>query len=126
MIQFLIFVCIPIVWMWMLGFRRAAAILFLVVISILIIALGFVAGGIFEFMFLHDHFRTYQLPALSTNSYANNMETLGQGFAIPYIFIWDLAKIYVHYTFTHATWIMWAFQLWSIFIVLRFWAPNKK
>lgn len=120
MLTFALYIVIPIAVFWMLGLRKAVSFLIIAVIASVIFLLGSAFGLLLEAAFLGDHISQYVGTTLYTDSYANGIKTLGEGLAIPYIFIFDMFNMLFHYTFTHGTFILWICQAWSIFIILAF------
>jgi len=119
MFTFILFFAIPVAIFWQIGFFRVAAILLGSIAATVVFAVGTATGLVFEYMFMSRHVSTYIAPTLYTDAYANNMTSLGQAFAIPYIVVFDFAKLTLHYTLTHGTPILWAFQLWAIYIIVK-------
>ena len=120
MLQFLLFFLLPIAIFWYLGFRRVTAFLLGTLFVVVVLLVGSATGFLFEMLFYPSNVSSYVTPTLFTNNYANNIDNLGQALAIPYIFVFDLFWLIIHYTFTHAKWLMHAFQVASLMIIFKF------
>lgn len=120
MLHFAVFFILPLVICYMLGLRKVVAWSIAFIAILLVLALGTVTGMLFEALFFPKVISSYAMPALWTNSYAEGMENIGQAFAIPYIFVADVIKTLLHYTFTHATFVVHIFQFFSVAIIANF------
>lgn len=110
----------PLLLMWSCGFSKSVGIVLAIAAALMIFLLGSVTGFLFEALFFPKNVSSYLAPQLFTNAYAESMDNLGQALIIPYIFVFDLFWLTLHYTFTHATFLMNAFQLLSLYIIFNF------
>jgi hypothetical protein len=120
MVQFLMFFIFPIVILWQFGFRQTVANLLKAGYVILVLLVSSLLGLLLEVMFYPDNVRTYEGITLYTILYKNSIENLGQAFLIPYIFVIDILRLVIHYTFTHSKWIMNIVQLYGVYVCLSF------
>jgi hypothetical protein len=120
MLHFLMFFILPLAVLLMLGFSRVVVFLFCLIFVMFIVGIFFGVGMLFEYMFFPKHVASYVMPTLYTDAYANNMTSLAQMFAIPYIVVFDYFKVILHYTFTHSTPVLWFFHLWGLGVLFLF------
>jgi hypothetical protein len=130
MYAFIAFVAFPFFFFWLLGSRLAGWLGVLFVVTLVILGVGFVTGLLFTwFIEPQSYWHAYQMPELSTNIYANNLgldDPMYKMLAIPYIVLFDAAKIYVSLSLGHGTLELWIPEFVSFFILRNLYVISRR
>lgn len=114
----------PFFFLWIIGFRRAGWFGLGVAAVLLVLLLGFITGLLFTwFIEPQSYWHAYAMPKLVTNTYTDSLSwdaPMYKMLLIPYLFVFDILRIYVHFSLTHGTLALWIPEFVSFFI-LRNW-----
>ena len=111
---------IPVLIMWRFGFVRVAGGILVVLAAIVIAYVSFIAGLVVDWMFFPSHLKDWNMPGWSVEAYVEWAPSMGALFLVPYILVWDLIKMYFHFSFTTFAPIVWMFQIWGLWIIGNF------
>lgn len=116
----LAFVALPLLFLYKIGLESVVKWILISMFMLLVMAVASALGLLLDFMFFGENYRGYVAPKLFTDSFANNLDNLGQALLIPFIAVFDIIILVVHFTFTEAGWLTWICQLFGIYIIMNF------
>lgn len=121
MFAYVIFIFLPFIIAFILGYKNIAVFGSFLLVCLIVIALGFILGlGLTAVIVDTSYWKGYNMPELWTNSYKDSLPASGEFykvFAIPYIFLADLFKIYIHFSLTNGHFALWISEALSFYIV---------
>lgn len=123
MLLFVLFILFPFILLGMLGIDWGWKAAFTIGIIILVLGLGAICGLLLAAVSEpSSYWRSYRMPVLWTNQYINSM-TSADGFyklfAVPYIFLVDLIRLYFDFSIKNGSLKIWIPQLISAFITVQ-------